>query len=900
MSWWHKPITFCRDIVYERRFEADMDDELQTHVEMQTEHNMRQGMSRDEARTEALKAFGGVEQIKEQCREAIGVALVKTFWQDVRYGMRVLWKNPGFTLIAVTTLALGIGATTAIFSVVNSVLLRSLPYPEPDRLVMVWENGPKMPREQSMVTARTFFEWEEQNTVFSDVGYIWNFSHESRKFNLIHEDATIYLQGRFVTASLFDVFQVKPLLGRTFTPEEDKQGAENVVVLGHKLWQSQFGGRHEIVGQTITLDSYTRRREFMVIGVMPRGFEFPNDTELWLNMASMGTLERYRTLPPMLNRLHVVGRLKPGITAEQARAELDTIGSRLLEEFPDARFGPKVVVVPMLEQLVGTGLQRALWVLFGAVGCVLVLACANVANLQIARSIAREREIAVRTALGASRLRIVRQLLTESILLSVIGGGLGLLLASWGVGVLSAMMPHADRSYAEISADRVKDVSIDTTVLMVALGVTVVTGIVFGLAPAWHASKPDLNSSLKGGGRGATHNKTTQRIRGALVVAQVSVALVLLIGAGLMIQSFTRLMQVDPGFRTDHMLVGLVDWVNSDFGTHQRRIESSREIVKRMSGQPGVESVCGTGELPLIKSGWTTEVFPDGTPADPLQTVPMADIDTITPNYFGTFDIPILYGRDFDEGDLIGKPPVAIINKKLAEEMWPGVENPVGKRFGLRWRNRQREVVGVVADTRRSGLAEEVPPMLYIPYWQAGTPIFEVIVRTKIEPTSLANTLRSEVLDVTKAQPVVKLRTIEDIRDDSVAESRFQAQLLAGFGIVALVLATTGIYGVISYSVAQRFREIGIRMALGARASQVLALIMRQGLTLTLLGVLIGLACAYAAARLIENQLYDTPAIHPLLFAVSAVILIAVSTIASYIPARRATRVDPTVALHYE
>jgi len=836
-------------------------------------------------------------------------------WQDLRFGLRMLRKSPGFTVVAVLTLALGIGATTAIFSVFKAVVLQPLPFPEPDRLVTVWERGPKHGDDRESVNRQLYADWKEQNDVFSDMTFIWKFSYMSWRFGLVGDDSTTQqIPGRYVPSSFFKTLGVAPILGRTFEPEEDVKDPDPVVVISHHFWQQRFGGAADVVGRTVMLDNFMTRTAYTVVGVMPPGFEFPAECEIWITAGCFRappTPTQPGMNPGKGHDLLVIARLKPGVTVAQAETDVSTISARVAAQFPDAWFGSRAEVVSLNDEL-GGDLKRALWVLVGAVAAVLLIACANIANLLLARAATREREIALRSALGASRGRVTRQLLTESLLLAVMSGALGVLLAVWGIDALMTIVPSADSSESHasmIKATPIQDVPVDGTVLGVAISVTLLTGIFFGMAPVMYASKSNLVGSLNETGRSSTRSRASQRILHALVSGQVAMALVLLIGAVLMIQSFARLLQVDPGFEPQKLLTGAVDLSKITYRETASRVELAQQLVARAEAIPGVESACGAHELPMEKPGrWTRSIIRDGQQDDPPGTpLARADIDTVTPNFFKTMQIPLLAGRAFNEWDTRESTQIVMINQKLARQLWPNGETAVGKTIGvghtLKHGFRMYEVVGVVGDTRSLRLDRPGPATVYTPFaqmWPGGTTVLNLIVRTTGEPMTLASPLQTAVLEVTVSEPITNVRTIESVLGGSVARSKFQMSLLGIFAAVALVLAAMGIYGVVSWWVNARVRDIGIRMALGARPRDVMQQIVLHGLKLTMTGVVIGLSCAWSLTRILQSQLYDTPTVNPAMYAGIAVLLLIVATLASIIPARRAMKVDPMTALRCE
>ncbi|HLM55649.1 MAG TPA: ABC transporter permease [Pyrinomonadaceae bacterium] len=878
--------------------EAEVVEELAQHLEDIYERALRGGATREEAVRAALLELNESEPLSRELRrvgpprrlDAIApgaprrLSMLGDLGQDLRYGLRGLLKNPGFTAVAVIALALGIGANSAIFSVVNTILLRPLPYKDPERLVTVWEEAAKSGYPRDTPAAGNYVDWRDQNQVFEGMAAL-----ADESFNLTGSGEPERIDGRRVSASFFPLMGVEPRVGRAFLPEEDQPGATRVVVLSHGLWQRRFGGDVRITGQPVTLNGET----YTVVGVMPQGFQFPDrEAQLWVPIAFTPQQAANRNR----HYLRVVARTKPGVSVEQAQAEMSNIATRLQQQYPQSNAGLGAVVVPLHEYLVGD-IRPALLVLLGAVGFVLLVACANVANLLLARAAARQKEIALRVALGASRLRLIRQFLTESLLLSAVGGVVGLLLSVWGVNVLKAFIP------ATIS--QAGDISIDGRVLGFTLLVSLLTGLVFGLAPAAQASKFNLNETLKEGGRDTASGARGNRIRGLLVVAEVAVSLVLLIGAGLLINSFLRLRSVNPGFSTENLLTMGVVLPQQKYTDAARRAAFYAEMLRRVEALPGVKSAAVTNWIPLIKQGDSITVGIDGRPDPGPGKRPSVVTRVVSPRYPDTMGIRLLSGRHFNEQDRADSLNVALISETMARKFWPG-EDALGKRFtpGSPTSTNPDDwitVIGVVNDVKQMELTAEPKPQMYLSYNQAG--FFaprHLVVKTEVEPRSLASSVRSVVWEIDRDQPVSNISTMEEVLSESIARQRFSMLLLGVFAGLALLLAAVGIYGVMSYSIAQRTREIGIRMALGAQKRDVLRLAVGQGLKLVLVGVAVGLVASLVLTRVMTSLLFGVGANDPATLAVISVFLIGVALFASYLPARRATKVDPLVALRYE
>jgi putative ABC transport system permease protein len=815
---------------------------------------------------------------------------MKTLWQDIKFAGRMLWKSPGFTFVAVLALALGIGANTCLFSVVNGLLLRPLPYERPEQLMMVYGTDAKKGTQQGATSYLNFKDWASQSQAFNRMAAFTGSSGV-----LTERDAAPEQLGAITFAGdLFGVLGVRPALGRlTFTEEERQLNAERVAVLSHELWRRRFNGDPQIVGKRITID----RSAATVVGVLPAGFRFLGQAgkpEIFFPLTVNASSES-EDLTAMRGAsfLTVVARLADGASLTQAQAEMETINQRLSLQYPETNTGRGVRVVSVYEDTVGE-IRPALLVLLGAVLFVLLIACANVANLSLTRATARTKEIAVRTALGASRRRIVRGLLTESLLLAFIGGAVGLLFAVWGLDLLLAALPE--------DFPRLQDVSLDWRVLGFTSVVSMLTGIICGLAPALRASKPNLHDALKESGRSTTGGVRRARLRGALVVTEIALSLVLLVGAGLLIKSFQRLSEVKPGFNPDPVLSAAVSRPEVGEGEEQKQAEFFRQALERTAQQPGVESVAVVLPLPFSGSNINSSFAVEGRPpAAPGETENL-ELFLISPDYFRVMGIPLHKGRAFTERDRDGAPPVIIINQTLARHYFAN-EDPLGKRLtvGTLGGELSCEIVGIVGDTKQERLDRDAQPQGYVSYLQVpiGEMVFVARGRTS-DVTSLATALRSGVQAVDKDQPIYEVNALRGLLSDSITRQRFSMWLLAVFAAVALLLAAVGVFSVMSFAVAGRTHEIGVRMALGAQKWDVLRLVVGQGMMFALAGVGIGLAGSIALTRVMASQLYGVSATDPATFAGVALMLAAVALLACYIPARRAAKVDPMIALRHE
>ncbi|HEV2860613.1 MAG TPA: ABC transporter permease [Pyrinomonadaceae bacterium] len=881
-----------RALRHEDEADGELEEELRYHLEREAEQNVRAGMSPEEARAAALKAFGGLEQARERCREARGVRMIQDLWMDLRYGARTLLKNPGFALVAVVTLALGVGANTAIFSVVNGVLLKSLDFPDADRLVAVYETSKEVPA--MSVAFPNYLDWREGQNVFESLaarmpaGGVMTGDGEPER-----------VIGRWVTASFFTTLGVRPRVGRFFTEEEDRPSAERVIVLSHALWQRRFGGDPSVVGRAVRYNA----ESWTVVGVMQPQFDFYGTNNL--NNDFFIPLGRLADQDYMHSRsshpLSVTGRLRPGVELERAAAEMRALAARLAAQFPESNADNGVEVRPFLDDYVGDA-RPPLLMLSVAVALVLLIACANVANLLLARATTRRKEIALRMALGAGRGRIVRQLLTESVLLAMAGGALGLLLAAWGVSAAASLSPN--------TLPRSESLSLDARAFGFTLLLTLVTGVGFGLAPALQTAKADFHAALKEGGLKATGGAGGRRLRGAFVVAEVALSLVLLVGAGLLVKSFWRLMQVDPGFDARGVLTLRLRLPDAKYREAAQSAAFLKEVSNRVRALPGVREVSITSGFPLGRSaqnGYLLEGQPE--PRQPGEW-PVAVTLSVDENYHRALGVALLAGRHFTDRDAADSAPVVMVDEDFVRRHFPG--SPPAAALGKRLRfggegERWREIVGVTRHVRQNGPEEAGHPGIYR-HWTQGNPkwaadslrVLDLVVKTSEEPLSLVAPIRREVQAVDPDQALGNVRGLEDLLSESIAPRRFSLLLVGVFAAVALLLGAVGLYGVLSYVVTQRTREIGVRMALGARAGDVLRLVIKDGMGLALVGVGAGLVVSLALTRLMSGLLFGVSATDPLTFASLTLLLLFVALLACYLPARRATKIDPLVALRHE
>jgi putative ABC transport system permease protein len=881
MRWIYKLPLRLRSLFRKTRVEQELTEELRFHLEELIEEKAGKGMTAEEARYAALRELGGVEQIKEECRDMRRVNYIEDFFQDIRYGVRMLVKNSGFTAVAVLTLALGIGANTAIFSVVEAVLLHPAPYENPTQLVEISARSPQ--GEQDRISVGDFCDWQSQGQAFQGLA-----AYQQWEFHMLTgtgQPDEVFVSP--VSDNLFRLLGVNAALGRTFVASESQ-----AVVLSHQYWRSHFSADPAIVGKLLALDG----KPYTVVGVAPADFEFPRaNTQMWIPLAFSAAEKNDHEN----HSLHVIARLKAGFTQRQAQAEMDTVARRLAIEYPKTDAGWSAPVETFRGQEISRTFQGALLALLGAVVFVLLIVCANVASMLLARGAARQGEMAIRAALGASGSRLIRQLVVESLMLAGAASVGGLVLASSGLGVIVSLVPK----YTLIETHGLHRIAINLPVLGFTVALSLLAGIVIGLLPALRVSKLDLNESLKEGGRNSATSAKRPRLQRALVVLEVALALVLLVGAGLMIQTFKRLATAPTGFNPDHVLTVRVPLAEYKYMQGPKSAEFYRGVLERIQAIPGVKSAGMANNLPF--TGFHTSVIvplPGNSPGGLGRTVGIA-IRCVSPGYFQAMGIPLKEGRDFTLSDGgSSSRDVMIINEAMARRYWPG-EDPVGKHYnGSGPKGWSSVIVGVVGDSKQDSVDSQAEPELYQPYAQYPFASFLVtfVIRTASSPLDLAAAVRKAVWEVDSDQPVIQIRTMENVISESIWQQHFSASMLGAFAAIALLLSAVGIYGLLSYSVSRRTHEIGIRTALGATRRDILRLVVGEGLMLTLIGVGAGILVALGLTRLIASLLYGVRPRDPLTFVALSLLLTGVALLAVYIPARRATKVDPMVALRYE
>jgi predicted permease len=889
MSWRTRIRSWATAMLQSTRMEHEMDEEMRFHIEAHAAELVKRGVPQQEALRQARLEFGGVETAKSECRDAVGVSFLETLFQDVRLSVRAMLRTPSFTLTAVVVLALGIGATTAIFSVVDAVLLRPLAYRDSGRLVtiLMYGTGP--------VSVANYVDWRDQSRSFSTMGAADYWSP-----NLTGVDSPEHITGLKVTQSLFPMLGVEPMLGRLFLEGEDKDGADREVILSHQLWQRRFSSDPNVLGKPIVLDG----NAYVVVGVMPQGFQFApfwaTNAELWVPNAFGARLHSRGG-----NSLRIFARLNDGVSLTQARAEIASITARLEQQFPGTN--RNVVVTPLKEKVVGS-IETPLLVLLGAVAFVLLITCANVAHMLLARAATRQKEVAVRAALGARRGRIIRQFLTESILLGGVGGAAGLALAVIGTRALIAMSPS--------NIPRVQTVSIDIHAALFLFTATILTSAGFGLVPALQASSVNVNDTLKEGGRGGSEGVHRNRLRSLLVVSEFALALMLLIGAGLMIRTFAALESVDAGFNPHNVISMEVSVAGSKEADAGRREIFYRQLIERVRSLPGIQAAGGINHLPLAGDLWGWSFIIEGRPKSRPGEAPKAVYRMVTPGYFAAMRLPIIRGRDITDADNVTAPGAVIINEQAARQYWPG-EDPIGKRVSfdddtthpMAWLT----IVGIAKDAKQDSWTDKATPEAYLTAFQnhdylgdSGAEASKhmeyitLVARTAGAPAAVASAMKEAAWSFDRNLAISQVVTMDGVVAEANAQPRFEMLLLSIFAAVALVLAAVGIYGVISYSASRRTHEIGVRMSLGATRSDVLLLVVRQGMWLAVAGSVAGIAGALLLSRLMAKLLYGVQPTDPVTFAAVAMGLGVVAMLACYIPARRAMRIDPMAALRYE
>ena len=897
MRLWSRIRSWSRMVWRRSQMENEMDEELRFHIETFADDLVRNGMPRQEAQRRARLEFGGIESVKEEGREARGARVLDELKQDLRYGARMFWKIPGFTAVAVLTLAFGVGANTAIFSVVNAVLLSPLPYASAHRLVLVKELLPNITAEPFNVSGPDIAEIQKLNHVFERVGgfRVWTYEFSGRG-----EPARV--TANRISSDLFDVLGVQPVAGRVFEPPEEQFGHQ-VVILSYGFWQRQFGGQHNILGQTLNLD----RKPYTIVGVMPQSFAFPLPgmlqgvaADLWVplglskeELADFGDNFSYA----------VVGKLRPGVQPGQVNADLQLVARGVLETYrqwardanqPLGDFRLGLVSVPLRDEVTGP-LKPMLLMLLGAVGFVLLIACVNVANLLMMHSVGRQKEMAVRLAIGAGRLRLLRQFLVEGMLLAFTGGGLGLALAVWLKNILAAHMPANIPQFHAIE--------IDWTVLLFSFLLVTLVGLAFSALPALWASRTDFIPSLRESGRGNSQGPDHQRLRAAFVIIEVALSVMLLVGAGLLVRSFQRVLSINPGFRPEHVLTASIDLPPTESYSQNEEVASFyKQLIEKLRQTPGIVAAGGSTDLPLL-GGWTHAFTVEGYQPPPGPQLSLGNHSVIYGDYLQAMGIPLLHGRNFTELDGPKSIPVLIVSESLAKKYWPG-QDPLGKR--LKWGPSESTdpwltVVGVVGDVKQGPLETAANAHTYEPYAQLGAPLsLRVAVRGQGDSAGLAADVRTAVWSLDRQLALGSVRTMDEVISRSTASRRFSLVLVGAFAVLALTLAAIGIYAVLAYTVARRTHEIGVRMALGARSGDVVRLVLGQGLQFTAIGIVFGVAGALVLMRFLESLLYEVRPTDPPTLVVVLLLLVSVSVAASYLPARRAMRVDPMVALRYE
>jgi len=877
-----------------RQMDEERARELAAYVEVETQENVARGMSLEDARFAAQRKLGNATLIREEIYRMNSIGFLETLWQDVRFALRMLRKNPGFSAVAILTLALGIGANTAIFSVVYAVLLKPLPYPKSEQLVFVFQAKPADGIKETGWASLTLEELRAQNRIFNEVA---GFARHQLTLTG-HGDPSV-VNTNVVTPELFTVLDTKPIAGRGLLPEDGKPGAAPVVVLSEELWRGLFDADPNVIGTSIGLD----KKSFAIVGVMPTTFRFPALTanqQVWISVAQDPLFSPFMKVRGR-HFLGVIARLKPGISGAEAQANLDAISANLAKEFPAQNAGWESHIAPLQEDIVGSS-RSALLVLLGAVGLVLLIACANIANLLLARATSRAREMAVRAALGARRMRIIRQLLSETAVLGLLGGAAGIAIAYWGVQALSFILPQTASPFVAPILPQMNAIRVDTFVLGFALLLSAIASFAFGLAPAFFASNSNLQTSLREGEGRSSESGGRRHARSFLAAGEIALAMVLLVSAGLLLRSFTKLMSVNPGYVANHVLKADVSLPRFQYSTPQQWSTFSDQLMARIKAEPGLQDSAIVVPAPMISAGVSLGFNIVGTPPPSAGTSRSADYVSITPDYFHVLEIPLLAGRYFNERDAMTAPRVTVISETMAKVYFPN-ENPIGKHLVFAFppeSGTEREIVGIAGNIRDVSLSQNPGPMMYVPFAQSPFWGGAVIVKSTLSSADVAAAIRRDVRQMDKDLPVTDVEDLTALIEASTAQPKFRTSLLGLFALMALVLAATGIFGVISYSVSCRTHEIGIRVALGASRRAIMQMILRETLTLALVGLAVGVPCALAASRLVGHLLFGVSPDDPATLTAVAFLLSAVACLAGYIPARRAMHVDPIVALRHE